>query len=191
MLDGAEQGLCPHHEVKLTFMKLTKVTGWLSVCRYGFTRQCCSVLLPLQTWCVLFSLPAREGWNAWKRHYCALTWPTVNGWVKVPFEMYVISKGKEKKKKRAQQNLVHVSRCTPLGYGQHSHKRMILPHHLLVVNLQFKLSFSHKTPQYTCTSYQGNTPAMIFCAMSINVSSYKNTLHFDKWIQNSKKDKLL
>lgn len=114
MLDGAEQGLCPHHEVKLTFMKLTKVTGWLSVCRYGFTRQYCSVLLLLQTWCVLFSLPAREGWNAWKRHYCALTWPTVNGWVKVPFEMYVISK-KKKKKKRAQQNLVHVSRYTPLG----------------------------------------------------------------------------
>lgn len=29
MLD-VEQTLCPHHEVKLTFMKL-KVTGWLSV----------------------------------------------------------------------------------------------------------------------------------------------------------------
>lgn len=37
---------------------------------------------------VLLNLPAREGWNAWKHHYCALTWPTVNGWVKVPFEMY-------------------------------------------------------------------------------------------------------
>lgn len=96
MLELAEQSLCPHHEVKLTFMKLTKVTGWLSVCWYGFTRQYCSVLLLLQTWCVLFSLPARQGWNAWKRHYCALTWPTVNGWVKVQFEMYVISKKKEK-----------------------------------------------------------------------------------------------
>lgn len=170
-------------------MKLTKVTGWLSVCVcVGMALQDSPAARrsPLQTWRVLFSLPARQGWNAWKRHYCARTRPTLNGWVKVPFDMYAISKRKEK---RAQHKLE--PRIMFRATGLQSHRRINLPHQLLVVNLQFKLSFSHKTPQYTCTSYQGNAPAMIFCAMSIDVSSYKNTLHFDKWIQNSKKDKLL
>lgn len=87
MLD-VEQALSPHHEVKLTFMKLKSQVGFL--CWYGFKRHYCSALL-LQTSCALNS-PTQEEWNAWKHHYCALTRPTVNGWVKVPFEMHDIKK---------------------------------------------------------------------------------------------------
>lgn len=65
-------------------MALQDITVPRSFCKHG----------------VLLNLPAREGWNAWKHHYCALTWPTVNGWVKVPFEMYDVKKKKKKKSTR-------------------------------------------------------------------------------------------
>lgn len=84
MLD-VEQALCPHHEVKFTFMKLKSQVGFL--CWYGFKRHYCSALLPA-TSCAL-KLPKRNGMLG-KHHYCALTWSTVNGWVKVPFEMHDI-----------------------------------------------------------------------------------------------------
>lgn len=104
MLD-VEQTLCPHHEVKLTFMKLKSQVGFL--CWYGFMRHRCSAL---HISCALKAPhppqpPAQEEWNAWK-HYCAWTiWPTVNGWVKVPFEMHDITL---KKKPNTQENLAHV-----------------------------------------------------------------------------------
>lgn len=85
MLD-VEQAPCPHHEVKFTFMKLKSQVGFL--CWYGFKRHNCSALLPQHH--VLLNSPNQEEWNAWKRHYCTLTWSTVNGWVKVPFEMHDI-----------------------------------------------------------------------------------------------------
>lgn len=92
MLD-VEQTLCPHHEVKLTFMKLKSRVGFL--CWYGFMRHYCSAL---HISCALKVTPpptphtTQEEWNAWKQHYCALTtWPTVNGWVKVPSEMHDIT----------------------------------------------------------------------------------------------------
>lgn len=43
MLD-VEQALCPHHEVKCTFMKLKSQVGFL--CWYGFKRHYFSALLP-------------------------------------------------------------------------------------------------------------------------------------------------
>lgn len=43
MLD-VEQALCPHHEVKFTFMKLKSQVGFL--CWYGFKRHYCSARLP-------------------------------------------------------------------------------------------------------------------------------------------------
>lgn len=93
MLD-VEQALCPHHEVKFTFMKLKSQVGFL--CWYGFKRHYCSALLPQHH--VLLNSPTQEEWNAWKHHYCALTWSTVNGWVKVPFEMHDIKRKKKVKK---------------------------------------------------------------------------------------------
>ena len=56
MLD-VEQALCPHHEVKLTFMKLKSQVGFL--CWYGFKRHYCSARLP-QTSCAL-KLPYPRG----------------------------------------------------------------------------------------------------------------------------------
>lgn len=56
MLD-VEQALCPHHEVKLTFMKLKSQVGFL--CWYGFMRHYCSAFL-LQTSCAL-KLPHPRG----------------------------------------------------------------------------------------------------------------------------------
>lgn len=56
MLD-VEKALCPHHEVKLTFMKLKSQVGFL--CWYGFKRHHCSTLLPL-TSCAL-KLPYPRG----------------------------------------------------------------------------------------------------------------------------------
>lgn len=56
MLD-VEKALCPHHEVKLTFMKLKSQVGFL--CWYGFKRHHCSTLL-LLTSCAL-KLPYPRG----------------------------------------------------------------------------------------------------------------------------------
>lgn len=105
MLD-VEQALCPHHEVKFTFMKLKSQVGFL--CWYGFKRHYCSARLPQHH--VLLNSPTQEEWNAWKHHYCALTWSTVNGWVKVPFEMHDIKRKKVKKqnKNTHTRNLAHV-----------------------------------------------------------------------------------
>lgn len=86
-----EQAPCPHHEVKFTFMKLMSQVGFL--CWYGFKRNYCSALPPQHY--VLCNSPTQEEWNAWKHYYCALTWSTVNGWFKVPFEMHDLKTNKQ------------------------------------------------------------------------------------------------
>lgn len=57
MLD-VERALCPHHEVKITFMKLKSQVGFL--CWYGFKRHYCSALLP-QHYVLLTPLTKRNG----------------------------------------------------------------------------------------------------------------------------------
>lgn len=103
----------------------------------------------LQAWCVLFSLPAQQGWNAWERHYCALTRPTVNGEVKVPFEMYVTSK--EKKKQKKTQN-------------PREHNRTLV--HVLIFHItgsQSTVTTEEETSHFSCLSstYSSNRHSVI------------------------------
>lgn len=175
-----------------TYIHETQKSQVGCLCRYGFTRHYCSVLL--QTWCAL-KPPCPRGMECLETSLLHSNL-TYSSWMSQSAVWDVCSWKKKKREKKNQtktnkknehnKNLAHT-----LGTVQHSRRRMNLQHTCLLSTYCSKLSFSHKTPQYTCTSYLGSIPAMIFCAMSINVSSYKNTLHFDKWIQNSKKDKLL
>lgn len=163
MLD-VEQALCPHHEVKFTFMKLKSQVGFL--CWYGFKRQYCSALLPQHR--VLLNSSTREEWNAWKHHYCTLTWSTVNGWIKVPFEMHDI-----KRQKKTKSNNTHnkPSPCIMLyRLGKVNVKTVELSsRYLLDVHyVTFLFSVILFTINLDFISFQENIPAMIFCAMSRN-----------------------
>lgn len=140
---------------------------------------------------VLLNSPTQEEeWNAWKHHYCALTWPTVNGWVKVPFEMHDI-----KTKNTQTRNLAYVLCYT--GWVKVNVKTVELSSNICVwCPLSYIANFSHtrhnkpalhariKHTSNDILCYEHKPKKKVF-------SFYKNTLHFDTWIQNSKKDKLL
>lgn len=83
-MSDVDQATCPHHEVTFTFMRAKSQVVFL--CPYGLQRRN-SFCSSSTTLCALY-LPNQEEWNAWKRYDCTLTWSTVNGWVKVPFEKY-------------------------------------------------------------------------------------------------------
>lgn len=110
------------------------------LCWYGFKRHYCSALLLLQHH-VLLNSPNQEEWNAWKHHYCARTWSTVNGWVKVPFEMHDIKKKEKNKTKK--------KRTQILGNGLYKMGKSIIKkriHKLLDVRLITFLITLHNKP---------------------------------------------
>lgn len=88
MLDVAQAPI-PRHEVKNTFIKSHRLAFCVGMALRG-------IFLLAHDMDVLLNSPNPEEWNAWKHHYCARTWSTVYGWVKVLFKIQWkrIQKGK-------------------------------------------------------------------------------------------------
>lgn len=159
------------------------------MCWYGFKRHLL-FRTSSATLCALNS-PTQEEWNAWKHHYCALTWSTVNGWVKVPFEMHEIKKFKKKKKKHQKP-----SPCI-MWYksGKSIVKTVELSFNIFAwCPLNYISNFSHtlhnKPALHFRKTYQ-QWYSVLYEHKPKKFSFTKILYTFDTWIQNSKKDKLL